>query len=73
MATGLLRPRASVIIFLVPSPKRCLTETWFRIDRTSSLSSRVLLLASPVHDGIVGRYPVAEVTLTLVPMTLETR
>ena len=41
-------------------------------SRTSSLSSLVLLIASPVHEGMVGRNPVAGVTFTLVPITLAT-
>ena len=40
--------------------------------RTSLLSSLVLLIASPVHEGMVGRNPVAGVTFSLVAMTLAT-
>ena len=72
LATGLLSPMASVSSFLESSSKRCLTDTCPRSDKTSWLSSKVLLLASPVQEGIVGLYPVADETFTLVPITLET-
>ena len=72
MATGLLRPMASIRNGVIELPVLYWIERILNNPRTSLLSSLVLLIASPVHEGIVGRNPVAGVTFTLVPITLAT-
>ena len=72
LATGLLRPITSTRNGVIGFPVLYWMDRIPNSPRTSLLSSLVLLIASPVQDGIVGRKPVAGVTFTLVPITLAT-
>ena len=71
-ATGLFRPKTSIRKGVIELPLLYWTVRILSSSRTSKLSSLVLLIASPVHEGMVGLNPVAGVTFTLVPITLET-
>ena len=72
LATGLLSPMTSTRNGVIEFPVLYWIDSISNNPRTSLLSSLVLLIASPVHEGIVGRNPVAGVTFTLVPITLAT-
>ena len=72
MATGLFKPKTSIKKGVIELPFLYWTVRILSSSRTSKLSSLVLLIASPVHEGMVGLNPVAGVTFTLVPITLET-
>ena len=54
VATGLFRPRTSIRKGVIELPLLYWTVRMLSSSRTSKLSSLVLLIASPVHEGMVG-------------------
>ena len=65
--TGFERPYASVSMTLGSCSLRSDIIQCRISESNEAESSRLLERASPDHDGTVGRYPVTDATLTLVP------